>query len=293
MTKTHMSAGRLGAATLLGASIMIAAVPAMAEEWSDTNIGIRYGTQFGEPYDPDTIKKVIVSFEHVGGYKYGTNYFNVDLLMSDSNDSGGGGRNPNAGAQEAYLVYRNRVDLGKATGGDFKAGIMRGLGVTVGFDWNTKNDFYSSRKRMFVAGPTVMLDVPGFLDISLLALDESNAPDGINGRYAYTVHAALSAAWGIPLGTSPFNFQGYALYIDAKGKNEFGGDSKAEINIDAAIMMDLGRVLGGSKNTFKVGLEYQYWRNKFGNDASVPFSAGGAGNGAFAKTPMIRAEYHF
>ena len=37
-----------------------------------------------------------------------------------------------------------------------------------------------------------------------------------------------------------------------------------------------------------LGLEYQYWKNKFGNNRSGP-----AGSGAFAKTPMIRAEYHF
>ena len=38
---------------------------------------------------------------------------------------------------------------------------------------------------------------------------------------------------------------------------------------------------------FKLGIEYQYWKNKFGNSASI------AGPGSFAKTPMIRAEYHF
>jgi hypothetical protein len=53
-------------------------------------------------------------------------------------------------------------------------------------------------------------------------------------------------------------------------------------------MLDVGSVAGGPKGTFKVGLEYQWWKNKFGNDASGP-----AGSGAFAKTPMIRAEYHF
>jgi hypothetical protein len=46
--------------------------------------------------------------------------------------------------------------------------------------------------------------------------------------------------------------------------------------------------MGGPKQAFKVGLEYEWWRNKFGNDYKGP-----AGQGAFAKTPMIRAEYHF
>ena len=54
-------------------------------------------------------------------------------------------------------------------------------------------------------------------------------------------------------------------------------------------MMDVGKVTGGAKGMFKVGLEYQYWRNKFGNNNDNPFFRGGA----TAKTPMIRAEYHF
>ena len=43
--------------------------------------------------------------------------------------------------------------------------------------------------------------------------------------------------------------------------------------------------MGGA--TFKVGFEYQYWKT-IGNDHNGP-----AGSGAFAWTPMIRAEYHF
>ena len=68
----------------------------------------------------------------------------------------------------------------------------------------------------------------------------------------------------------------------------FGADTKAETNFDGQIMLDVGSVMGGAKGTFKLGVEYQYWKNKFGNDSSGP-----AGSGAFAKTPMVRAEYHF
>jgi hypothetical protein len=53
-------------------------------------------------------------------------------------------------------------------------------------------------------------------------------------------------------------------------------------------MYDVSPHIGAAAKTFKVGLEYQYWRNKFGNNHNGP-----AGDGAFAKTTMIRAEYHF
>lgn len=259
------------------AAVLAGAQQASAADWSDTSIGVRYGTKFEEPYNGKDIKKTIVNLTHASGYKYGSNYFNIDFLKSDNVDSG---------AQEAYLVYRHTLDLGKITGKDFAFGPVRGTGITAGFDLNTKNDpGYASKKRMLVVGPTFMMDVPGFLNVSLLLLKESNRPVGLGSRYSYDVHPMLNLAWGIPIGNSGFSFEGFTNYIASKGKNEFGGGTAPELNIDALIMYDVSPSVGASKNTFRVGFEYQYWYNKFGNPHNVP--------GSVARTPMVRAEYHF
>ena len=280
---------------ILGCALIAAGLSAAhAADWSDTYIGYRYGTSFGEPFNNEDIAKNIFNLGHVSGYKYGTNFLNVDMLLSDSKDPASPGSS--SGAQEIYVVYRHTLDLGKVTGRpeSFKFGPIRGVGLTAGFDANTKDDAgYNSKKRMLVAGPTVMLDVPGFLNVSILQLWESNAPYNkfshtATDRYDYDPHPMLSLAWGIPIGSLPLSFEGYANFIASKGKNEFGGGTKPETNIDMQVMYDASSLLGASKNTAKIGLEYQYWRNKFGNDHT-----GAAGSGAFAKTPMIRAEYHF
>jgi len=278
---------RLACLALLAAS----ATAAHAADWSDTSLSWRYGTKFSEPYNGEDITKHVANFSNVSGYKYGKNFFSVDFLFSDSHDPSAVGAS--SGAHEAYAVYRHTLDLGKVTGQNLAFGPVRGLGITGGFDVNSKTDAgYNSKKRMLVLGPTMMFDVPGFLDVSLLALRESNAP--FNGftsvstpRYTYKTHAMLSAAWGIPftLGV-PLSFEGYANYIGTKGRNEFGGPTAVEINVDMQVMYDLSPAIGAPKNTLKLGLEYQYWKNKFGNpDDTVP--------GATAKTPMVRAEYHF
>ncbi len=257
-------------------------------------MSVRHGTSFAEPYDNNAdgsrkdITKNIVGFTHVSGYKYGSNFFNVDILLSDRNDPGDG-ISGNPGAQEAYAVYRHTLDIGKVSGGEFKYGPMRGLGLTAGFDMNAKNDGYASKKRMFVIGPTVMFDVPGFLNLSGLLFSESNAPKGLPSRYHYKNHGALELDWGIPIGAMPLSFNGYALYIGSKGKNEFGGSTSPETHIDMTLMLDAGAAAGSLKKTFLVGLEYEYWRNKFGN----PTTAAAAGPGGTARTPMIRFEYHF
>ena len=266
---------------------------AQAADWSDTSISYRTGNDYREPFNPQDISKHIFALTHVSGYKYGTNFFNADFLISDKKDPAS--LNQSGGAQEAYILYRNTFDLGKISGKAIKFGPVSGVGITAGFDVNTKNDVgYNSRKRMLVAGPTLMWDVPGFFNTSLLLLRESNAPSGafppisqVTGRYTYKTHAMLTGAWGIPL--SPlFSFEGFFNLIDSKGNDEVGRKTAVETNIDMQVMFDVGAALGSPKNTFRVGLEYQYWKNKFGNSAAT------TGNvGQTAKTPMIRAEYHF
>ena len=286
---------------LLAVSAVAVTAGARAADWSDTAAGVRYGTSFHEPYDNNAdgsakdIAKTILSLTHASGFKYGTNFFNVDVLLSDGNDPGGGVPG-NPGAQEVYLVYRNMIDFGKVGGTPVKGYGVNGLGLTWGIDLNTKNDAYASKKRMFVIGPTLMMDVPGFLNLSALLLDESNAPAGIPSRYHYKTHGALEADWHLPLGSLPLSFGGYAMYIGSKGLNEFGGPTAPETHIDMKLMWDVGASAGGAKGTFQLGLAYEYWRNKFGNPTTSAADAVAnhtAGPGATASTPMIRAEYHF
>jgi nucleoside-specific outer membrane channel protein Tsx len=170
--------------------------------------------------------------------------------------------------------------------------VVRAVGITAGFDYNTKNDAgYNSKKRMLVVGPTFSIDVPGFLNVGLYGLWESNAPystfTGVaTPRYTYDTHPMIGLSWGIPLGNSAFSFEGFANFIASKGKNEFGANTAAETNIDMQVMYDLSAAVSAKPKTFKLGLEYQYWENKFGNNAANVV-------GATAKTPMVRAEYHF
>jgi nucleoside-specific outer membrane channel protein Tsx len=284
--------------SIVFAAIAACGMAAQAADWSDTSIGYRYGSKFAEPYGSNDITKSIVNLAHVSGYKYGMNFFNVDFLMSDSKDPSSPGSS--AGAQEAYVVYRHTLDLEKVSGTSFKFGPVRGVGITAGFDWNAKSDAgYNSKKRMLVLGPTLMFDVPGFLNASVLELWESNAPYNAYSnfgvpRYSYKAHPMLTLAWGIPLGSLPLSFEGYGNFIASKGKNEYGGDTATETNIDMQVMYDLTTAFGG-KNTFKVGVEYQYWKNKFGNPTTSDLNPniGHAGPGATAKTPMVRVEYHF
>ncbi|MGA1271777.1 MAG: outer envelope protein [Burkholderiaceae bacterium] len=282
--------------TLFRASSVLVAGLAMASHaqaatWSDTYLGYKFGDRFSEPFNTKDINKNVLTFGHASGYKYGSNFVNIDYLMSDKNDPAFAGANH--GAREVYAIYRHTLDFGALTGSPIKFGPVKGVGFTAGFDVNTKNDAgYNSKKQMLVAGPTLFIDVPaGFLNLSLLQLWESNAPystfskTGV-ARYSYDPHPMLSAAWGVPV--SGLWFKGVANFIAEKGKSEFGAATKPETFIDVSLMYDMAPVLGTPKSAVQVGVGYNYWRNKFGNDASGP-----AGPGAIATTPNVKFEYHF
>jgi nucleoside-specific outer membrane channel protein Tsx len=279
------------AAAIAAGLLSLGVQSATAADWSDTYAGWRYGTKFAEPFNDQDIKKNIFNLNHVSGDAYGTNFFNVDLLLSDDKDPSAPGAS--TGAQEVYIVYRRTLDFAKISGSSLDYGFMRSAGLTLGADANAKTDAgYNSKKRMLVLGPTLMAKVPGFLNISVLALWESNAPhNDFTGqtvpRYQYKTHPSLALSWGIPLGAA-FSFEGYGDFIASKGKDEFGNETAPETHIDMQIMYNITSLYDAKKKTFKVGFEYEYWKNKFGNDHNGP-----AGKGAFAKTPMIRAEYHF
>ena len=276
---------------------------AHAAEWSDSAISERYGQNFCEPYTGCGIGKHIFNFTNVSGYAYGTNFVSIDLLNSDAKDPGvtSTGASSTTGAQEAYAVYRNTVDFSKFTASPLSYyGVVRSLGATGGFDWNTKNNSYGSKKQMAVVGPTVMFNVPGFLNFSILELYESNSPNGTPSRYTYKPHSALDAAFGIPfsIGPAKFSFEGYWDYIDSKGKLEpsltpgsIGNNSGRENHFDGRIMYDVSGFINSKPKTFQLGFEYEFWKNKFGDLEADSVAA--TKSGTRASTPMVRGEYHF
>ncbi|GAB3453448.1 outer membrane protein OmpK [Massilia terrae] len=261
-----------------------------AADWSDTSIAYRVGNSFAEPFNPNDIHKDIIQFTHASGYTYGSNFVNLDILLSDKTDPSSKGAS--SGAQEFYVVYRNTVEWGKVSGAPVRFGPVKDVGLTGGFDVNTKVDAgYNSKKRMLVLGPTLMFDVPGLLNVGVYALWESNAPYSTftqvsTPRYRYDTHPMLGAVWAFPLGSTKLSFEGYANFIAAKGKNEFGRDTAPETNIDMQLMYDVGSLFNAKPKRFRAGVAYQYWKNKFGNDGHNIV-------GATARTPMVKAQYTF
>lgn len=263
--------------------------------WQNHSLGWRTGETFREPFIRKNISKDIYSYTYTAGYDGGSDFLNIDYLVSNDNEPIR--KNTNSGAKELYFLYRHTFEFKNALVDQLPG--IRGMGITAGVDLNDKKDAgYNSSKRMFVLGPTLKLNVPGFLNISLLALWESNHPHAARGsfdpgypkkRFHYDVHPMLNVVWGIPLNSGPISFEGYANFITSKGLDETGNATAPETNIDMKLMYDLSHFQNNTNLKFKMGLEYQYWRNKFGNSSSKV----GDFEGNIASTPMLRFEVHF
>jgi nucleoside-specific outer membrane channel protein Tsx len=276
---------------LVVALLIGCALPAAAEESSDTFIGYRYGSSFREPHNPDDITKNIVQFSHASTYRYGSNYLNIDYFKSDSKDPASG--TGSSGASEFYLTYRHQLQYGKVTGTPLAFGVIRDVALTAGFDLNTKDTTLGPRKQVIVVGPTIKFDVPGFLDLGLWYYRERNhcgippcLEPGASSDLTFDSTYLINATWGIPfeVGSVPLKFQGFVNYVGTKGKDYTGHDTAKETLMRTSLMVDVGQVLVGRKNVAYVGLGYEYWHNKYGNQPGV---------GTKVNAPQLQVELHF
>ncbi|MCW3477988.1 hypothetical protein OL229_00240 [Neisseriaceae bacterium JH1-16] len=277
----------LGRLTIGAALLAGLATSAQAATWSDTFIGYRYGTEFHEPKNPNDVAKNIFQLGYASSYAYGSNFFNVDALLSNDKDpaNNGGG-----GAMEIYLAYRTQLHLSKVTGHDFSFGPIKDYALSGGVDLNTKDTAYAPRKQMFVIGPTVKFAVPnnGFADFSVWYRTEKNHC-GIPSAQQHDVHFddtyQLNLAWKAPFqaGPVPLKFQGFVDYIGTKGKDGFGDGTKQETLMRTSLMADVGQLVAGKKDVFYAGIGYEYWHNKFGNKPGL---------GTKTNAPTLNLEWH-
>lgn len=271
----------------IGVLSLTAIASAQAAEWSDSSFSYLYGTRFAEPGIDDSIAKNIVEFTYVDGYQYGGNFLDIQALFSDSTDPA---EDSDDGATEFYVVYRHQLSLNKISGQDFKWGPVRDWSLSAGLDWNTKNTAFAPEKRMFVVGPTINFDVPGFWDLSLMYRTEKNH-NGLSFAQKHDIHFDdtyyVETAWDTPfqLGSVSLKFKGFANFVPPKGKDGFGNDTVSETLVHAAVLIDVGELAFGKKSTLFAGVGYEYWKNKFGNSsANTP--------GTEANTPFLNLEWH-
>jgi nucleoside-specific outer membrane channel protein Tsx len=285
----------LGALAAAAFGLALPAGPAQAQIFQDNSFEYRYGTRFKEPGTANgaDIEKSIVNYTHVDGYKWGSNFLSIDLLMSAGNDpvhdqpgSGASGE----GAREVYVVYRHGLSYNKVSGSKGGWGPIADFGLTLGADVNTKDTDFAPQKRLIVAGPYIAWAVPkgSFLNTSFNWCKEWNHNGITDVAVEFADHFCFEAAWSfpIPLGFTTAKFNGFFNVVTPKGRDGFGAETKTEVLTRPEIVFDIGEMFHHRKNFIEAGFAYEYWLNKFGNDHDNVV-------GSLANTPMFVGRVHF
>jgi hypothetical protein len=242
------------------------------------------------------VSKNVVSLTHFDEWRYGTNFVNIDFLLSDSRDpqypwGGPGfllpadGSGIGSGALEVFGTYRGTLSFNKLTGTEtFHVGPLRDLSLYVGGDANTKNTAFDPRQRDIVAGLQLAFDVPGFFNVAAAFYKEWNHnglvpllgnPPGTSEYVSFKGTATIEMQYMQPLAFTglPLRVSGFSLLILPKGTDGFGVQTLAEFETDNRLTLDFGKLVAERPNLFDAFVGYRLWVNKFGN---TPYPANAA-----------------
>lgn len=274
------------AGVILAAATGLASLSATAQAqiFQNNSLTYRYGTSFHEPFIAKDITKSWVSYMHTDGDTWGGNFFLLDAKFSNAADPRAG--STTEGAQELYGIYVRTFSFNKVTGSKGGFGPVADFGWTVGGHANTKNDAFGSQKRLLTSGLYLDWAMPAGsrLRTSFEICREWNV-NGTGAAADYHPTFCFNSSWGVPFQIAGVGFTFSGLYGIVAPKGE---DTVTEHYVGAEVMADVGAAFGGRKGLLEVGLRYDYWVNKFGNDRNGP-----AGDGAFDRVPMLQVRTHF
>ena len=215
-----------------GIALALAAVApaALAADWSNTNAQVLTGSSY-EVGAPD---RSILTLEHASGWAYGDNFFFFDVT------------NPDQAGTALYGEFAPRLSLGKVSGSDLSFGPIQD--VLLAAQLNSGTDF-----RAWLFGAGIDLKLPGFafFQLNAYARDDVSLP-------GTTWQLTAVGLVPIDLGGAKLSLGGFVDYAGAEGTG------KANVLVVPQFLLDLG-ALWGAPGHFHAGVEYSYWKNKFGD----------------------------
>ncbi len=195
--------------------------------WSDASVTWLDGSN----YRIGDNERTIVTFEHASGQSWGDTFLFVDRIQPDNSDD------------FFYSEFSPRVRLLDLTRADTESVVQ---GVYLATTWEAGEGVNN-----YLYGPGFSLALPKFqfFQVNLYRRDNDSKNNGWQ----------LTAAWGLPFSLASTHWH-YGGFIDWAGGS---ADSHANTNFTSQLKLDVSEVLSLS-NVLYVGVEYVYWRNKFG-----------------------------
>jgi nucleoside-specific outer membrane channel protein Tsx len=196
--------------------------------WQDFSISYLNGSHYrvGEPDNQ------VLTFEHVAGTSWGDSFFFLDHIRGDNGD------------RSNYAEWSPRLSLSKFTDRPLKYGLINDVLFTSTVEM-------SSFSTHFLYGVATDLEVPGFSYLKLNFYRRNN--DGVDDNWQ------LTTTWAVPftLGRLEFLYDGFIDWSSASA------EQSASMNFTSQLKWAL-HPLFEMKSKLYIGVEYVYWRNKYG-----------------------------
>lgn len=254
------------AATLAKAALVLAGLlnagSACALEWSATELELLHSENFREPFNPHDVTKSIATLQHASGYSLGRNFLFVDLIQSGNQELDLANRreSPAEIYGEAYTTF----SLSRLSGRDLIAGRIKDVGLTLGINIGDKDSQLHPKPRVYLAGVTLDFALlEGFFNVDVLGYWDHGCFDGIDSCPDYKATYQITPAWSVPFKLGPVDAE-FAGFIDFIGSR--GAGTVHQVLGQPQLRFDIGKHLLSHKGRLYAGIEYQYWRNKYGNE---------------------------
>ena len=239
--------------TVMTTALIASATVTQAETfWTNTSLSVLSGSDYVNPFNdyfgaPETESDgTIITFENAGAYSWGKSFSFIDIV--NSGDTA-------INANETYLEIGADISL---TGGKGFKGAVKDVYFVSQIENGNPSGFESFTN--YLGGVGARWNVPGFIFFDTNIYYRANEKNDDDMQ--------LTVAWGMPfnIGPAALAFDGFFDVTSGyDSNNDLGGQSI--FHAQPQLKLDLGN-LWGNPNKYYVGVEVDYWKNKFGVDGA-------------------------
>jgi nucleoside-specific outer membrane channel protein Tsx len=230
---------RLGIQALITLWLVASSVsPAHGDEliqWHTENVQLLRGSD----YELGDQQRTILTFEHANRWRYGDVFLFADFTSGDD------------GLSTAYGEITPRFSLSRMTGQDWSWGVVRDVLIAATYEHGDEGI------ERYLAGIAIDLDIPDFTFVRVHAFRRDD-PRRAGSTWQSTI------VWNR-------RFSAMGQQFLAEGVADFAGsegNGVANQFIVPRLLWDIG-ALNGDAGRLYLGIEHQYWNNKFGVDGVV------------------------
>lgn len=217
--------------------------------WQNNSLSYLYGQDY--TIDPEI--QQTITLEHASGWNFGDLFFFVDTIKYNTDAT-----NNEDDGHTFYGELSPRLSSGKLFDIKLELGPIKDVLLA------TTYEFGDHDLESYLIGPGFDLAIPGF-DYFSLNFYHRETDGGRDGSGVWQITPVWS--YTIPVGKSDIVIDGFMDWVVDNDKSYH-----ANLHFNPQIKYDLGKAMNWGEKQLYVGIEYDYWKNKYGiNDGDVPF----------------------